>query len=91
MVCVIKGIQHQLIFMTRTTTHILVTMLDVKVNLAGDFRTLGSLNRLRAEECGNGDQEESKREPAKYHGGFEKRSVERILVERGRRVTVGSR
>ena len=34
----------------RTATHVLVTMLDVEVHLVGDFRALGSVCGLSAEQ-----------------------------------------
>ena len=41
---------------TRTSTQVLVTMLDVKVDLVRDLRALRGLDGLRAKECRNRDE-----------------------------------
>lgn len=50
-----------------TSTQILVTMLDVKVDPMGDPRLLRRLDRLRAEECSDSDKQEPKRQFPKDH------------------------
>lgn len=53
----------------RTTAEVLVTVLDVKVDLVGDARALGSLDRLSTEESRDGDEQEAQGEPTEDHGG----------------------
>ena len=43
----------------RTTTEVLVTVLDVKVDLVADAGSLGGLDRLGAEEGRNGNEQEA--------------------------------
>ena len=60
---------------TRTTAEVLVTLLDVEVDLVADARALRSLNGLGTEEGRDGDQQEAEREPAEDHGGRRGKSV----------------
>lgn len=53
----------------RTTTEVLVTVLDVKVDLVADAGSLGGLDRLGAEEGRNGNEQEAQGEPTEDHGG----------------------
>ena len=59
----------------RTTAEVLVTMLDVKVDLVGDARTFGGLDGLGAEEGREGDEQEAQGEPTEDHGGRRKEGV----------------
>ncbi len=43
-------------------------MLDVEVDLVGDPGALCSLDGLRAEERGDGDEEEAEGKPTEEHG-----------------------
>ena len=53
----------------RTPAKVLVAMLDVEVDLVRDPGAFSGLDGLRAEERGDGDKEEAKRELAEEHGG----------------------
>ena len=53
----------------RTTAEVLVTVFDVKVDLVGDARALGSLDGLGTEEGRDGDEQEAQGEPTEDHGG----------------------
>ena len=59
----------------RTTAEVLVTMLDVEVDLVGDARTLSGLDGLGAEEGREGDEQEAQGEPTEDHGGRRKEGV----------------
>lgn len=56
--------------MTRTPTHVLVTMLDVEIDFVSDLGALGGLDRLRAKECRNRDEDNPEYKPAE-HGSRE--------------------
>ena len=68
--------------MLRTASHVLVAMLDVKVNLVRDLRALRFSGR-RAEQCGDGEEHESKGKASELHPGDDLRVVtRRWLVKR---------
>lgn len=48
-----KKVQKEL--QKHTASKVLVSMLDVEVDLVGDLRPLGSLSRPGTEKCGDGD------------------------------------
>ena len=55
--------------MLRTASHVLVAMLDVKVDLVSDSWTLGSFNRLSTEEGRNSHGNEASQEAVEEHPG----------------------
>lgn len=57
----------------RTSTEVLVTLLDVEVDLVGDFGALCGLHALRAEESRDSDEHETEGEPSEEHFGDEGR------------------
>jgi hypothetical protein len=60
--------QRKVVICVQTSAHILVAMLDIKVDFVGDSWALCSINGLRAEKSRKGDNEESERQTGE-HGG----------------------
>lgn len=51
----------------RTATQVLIALLDVEVDLVGNFWAFSSLNRLSTEESRDGHDEERKGSPQEDH------------------------